>query len=45
MSEDLPQDEGKARLRITLTARHEDSAIDGLLDALAASLERIGREA
>lgn len=37
--------EGKARLRITLTARHEDSAIDGLLDALAASLERIGREA
>lgn len=31
--------EGRARLRITLTARHRPAEIDGLLDALAASLE------
>lgn len=33
---------GQARLRITLTVQHRDAEIDGLLDALAASLDTLG---
>ena len=31
--------DGKARLRITLTAAHTELEVDGLIDALAACLE------
>jgi len=34
--------DGKARLRITLTAAHTEAEVDGLVDALAACLEDVG---
>ncbi|WP_058835963.1 8-amino-7-oxononanoate synthase [Luteimonas abyssi] len=37
--------EGRARLRITLSAAHEDGQVDALVDALAAARGRIGTQA
>lgn len=37
--------DGKARLRIALTAAHTEAQVDGLVDALAACLEDIGADA
>jgi 8-amino-7-oxononanoate synthase len=37
--------DGKARLRIALTASHTEAEVDGLVDALAACLEDIGADA